>query len=249
MIRTIVDRPKRLFAIGDVHGCFDELSALINFLKEQQSLSQDDLLLFIGDYIDRGPASRQVLDLLISLRAEFPKTVFLKGNHEDMLLGYLGLGGHAGEMYLSNGGFEFFRSYRVAPLAPLSQIIGLLPAAHLEFLRSLDTCVTLAEFVFAHAGIHPEKSLAEQSPQDLIWIRSEFTKAEHTLGATVVFGHTPFEDVMLHLPYKIGIDTGIVYGNKLSCVELVEGELYQVEAGEREVRVYSLQERLGIGPK
>jgi serine/threonine protein phosphatase 1 len=80
-----------------------------------------------------------------------------------------------------------------------------------------------------------------------MWIRSEFTTHEHSLGRTVVFGHTPFEDVLLHMPFKIGIDTGAVYGNKLSCVELVDGLLYQVEAGERDIRVHSLTERLGIG--
>jgi len=244
-IRTISERPKRLFAVGDIHGCLDELNVLLEFLRREQGIGQDDQLIFIGDYIDRGPASKQVLDRLIELKTEHPKTVFLRGNHEDMLLSYLGRGGREGEVYLSNGGFEFFRSYRIQPLSPISEIIAQLPIPHQRFLSELEVGVMLAEFLFVHAGIRPGVPLAEQAVHDLIWIRSAFTTEVHDVGRTVVFGHTPYEDVLIHLPYKIGIDTGLVYGNKLSCVELVDGQLLQVEFGEQDVKVASLKDRLG----
>ena len=248
LVRSIPNTPTRLYAIGDIHGCADEMNALLQFLKGSEGLNENDQVVFIGDYIDRGPASKDVIDQLIELRQSFPKTIFLKGNHEDMLLSFLGLGGHAGQAYLSNGGFEFFRSYQIQPLAEVSEILSQLPEGHKAFFEGLETGVVLAEFLFVHAGIRPARAIAEQNAHDLIWIRSEFTSAPHELGKTVVFGHTPYEDVLIHLPYKIGIDTGLVYGNKLTCVELVEGTLYQVDFGERDVRVSSLKDRLVSPP-
>ena len=111
--------------------------------------------------------------------------------------------------------------------------------------KGLELGVMLAEFVFVHAGINPRVPLEQQSSHDVMWIRGDFTHAPHSVGKTVVFGHTPFEDVLLHLPYKIGIDTGLVFGNRLSVVELVHGQLYQIEQGETKVKSFSLRDRLG----
>lgn len=127
---------------------------------------------------------------------------------------------------------------------PQSELLERLPVEHLEFLKKLELAVCLAEFVFVHAGVSPDRPLEEQDLRDLMWIRADFIHAEHRLGKTVVFGHTPFEDVLLHLPFKIGIDTGLVYGNKLSVVELVHGTLYQVEREGLEVGVHDLSARL-----
>ena len=243
-MRVITDRPKRIFAIGDLHGCLDELNLIITFLKEEQGACSEDLFVFIGDYIDRGKESRQVIEYLLSLQSEWPRTVFIKGNHEDMLLDFLGLGGRCGDVYLSNGGDEFLKSYGLDPALPQSELLERLPVEHLEFLKKLELAVCLAEFVFVHAGVSPDRPLEEQDLRDLMWIRADFIHAEHRLGKTVVFGHTPFEDVLLHLPFKIGIDTGLVYGNKLSVVELVHGTLYQVEREGLEVGVHDLSARL-----
>ena len=92
-----------------------------------------------------------------------------------------------------------------------------------------------------HAGINPTRALEAQDPADLMWIRKDFIQAEHSAGKTVVFGHTAFNDIYLHLPYKIGIDTGIAYGNKLSVVELVHGNAFQIEVGETQVHERSLR--------
>lgn len=242
--RVITDRPRRVFAVGDIHGNINEIRALIEFLKAERGVDQRDQMIFIGDYIDRGPASRQVIDLMLSLKAAWPKTVFLKGNHEDMLLGFLGQGGTCGDVYLQNGGIAFFDSYGIVPQGKLSDILLELPTSHLDFIKGLELGVVLANFVFVHAGIDPARGLNEQLPEDMLWIRKPFINSEHSLGKTVVFGHTAFDQVLLDLPFKIGIDTGIAYGNRLSAVELVEGELYQVELGEPAVKASFLNDLL-----
>jgi serine/threonine protein phosphatase 1 len=247
LVRTIAERPRRIYAFGDIHGCYDELDRVLQFLINQESAGAEDQFIFIGDYIDRGPSSRQVLERLIRFKGEFPKTVFLKGNHEDMLLDFLGLGGSSGEVYLANGGIEFFKSYGIVPEGALSEIRARLPEAHLEFVKNLEHGVSLGEFIFVHAGIDPQIDLSAQKAHTLMWVRAQFIQKEHNLGKTVVFGHTPFEDVMLHLPYKIGIDTGLVYGNRLTVVELVEGGVYQIDRGGEDVYVSSLKDRLDSG--
>lgn len=248
LIRTIAERSRRVFAFGDIHGCFDELERVLQFLFDKQSAGVEDQFVFIGDYIDRGPASRQVIERLLRLKEDVPKTVFLKGNHEDMLLDFLGLGGSSGEVYLANGGAEFFKSYGIVPVGPLSEIRAQLPEDHLEFLTGLEHGVSLGEFLFVHAGIDPQLELSRQKAHTLMWVRAQFIQKEHNIPKTVVFGHTPFEDVMLHMPYKIGIDTGLVYGNRFTIVELVEGDVYQIDRGGDEVYGSSLKGRLDGGP-
>lgn len=239
--RVIESRPRRLFAVGDIHGCVDEIRVLIEFLTTERSLDERDQLVFIGDYIDRGRGSRQVIELMLSLKQKWPHTVFLKGNHEDMLLAFLGFEGQGGEVYLANGGKAFFDSYGIDPGASLSSMRNTLPATHLEFLRALELGVVFGEFLFVHAGVNPNKSLHEQCNEDLLWIRQEFVHSPHNFGKTIVFGHTAFNQVLLDLPYKIGIDTGAIFGNQLSIVELVDGDLYQVSVGESVVRTSSLR--------
>ena len=112
-IRAITERSPRVFAFGDIHGCYAELKTLVDTLKRDHDAGAQDQFIFIGDYIDRGPCSKDVIDFLIRFRAEYPKTVFLRGNHEDMLLDFLGLGGTSGEVYLANGGVDFFKSYGI----------------------------------------------------------------------------------------------------------------------------------------
>ena len=237
LIRRVSARPKRLFVIGDIHGCFDELSTLLDFLEQKEKLDQEDLVIFIGDYIDRGGFSKEVVEKLLSFSRMFPKTVFLKGNHEDMLLGFLGLEGDGGEYYLQNGGKDTLLSYGFVTDMPAEEIAAQFPEEHRAFYQRLDHGVLLGEFLFVHAGVDPGKPLSRQSKRDLLWIRQAFTQNTHELPYTVVFGHTPFEEIFFDPPFKLGIDTGLVYGNKLTCLELVEGLVYQVETRDREVQV------------
>jgi serine/threonine protein phosphatase 1 len=230
----------RLYVVGDIHGCAGELDALVAALP----LARGDTLAFVGDYLDRGPAVRAVIDLLLALRArEGLTTVFLRGNHEDMCLAWLGRGGQWGESWMMNGAPATLASYGVpldldGPLAAAEY----LPPAHLEFLEGLLPWSIADRFLLVHAGIRPGRPLGQQAREDILWIREEFILRPHDLPHTVVFGHTPRREILVDLPYKIGIDTGCVYGGRLTAIELTEGVVYQVARGERQVR------RRALGP-
>ena len=220
----------RLFAVGDIHGCVNELVLLLKALP----IAAGDTVAFVGDYIDRGPDSRAVVDHLLAWTTP-ATTVFLKGNHEDMALAYLGYPGHWGEAWLGNGGVAALRSYGIDSQAPRAEIVARLPAGHLAFFSSLAMTYAWGAYLVVHAGIRPGVPLAAQRSEDLLWIREEFYDHPHDLGATVVFGHTPHRCVTTGLPYRIGIDTGCVYGGALTCVVLPEGHLYQVRLGDTAV--------------
>ena len=223
----------RVFAIGDVHGCASELTALLSGLE----LTTGDTIIFVGDYVDRGPDSRGVVDVMLDVEARSGiDSVFLKGNHEDMLLAYLGRPGHWGEAWLSNGGRHALVSYGLHPEASPAEVVACMPAQHLRFFETLRTSHTLDGWLIVHAGVRPDRKWSEQDEEDLLWIREEFIDRPHGLPQTVVFGHTPQRSVLVDLPYKIGIDTGCVYGGSLTALELSEREVFQVRRGERRVR-------------
>lgn len=225
----------RLFAIGDLHGCPDELDTMLGAIEP----AGGDIVVFVGDYVDRGPSARDVIERLLELSAGACTAIFLKGNHEDMMLSFLGLPGKHGDSFLFNGGAATLDSYGVA-YAELGHAAELLPARHLDFLGELAVSYLHPPYLFVHAGVMPARQLEEQEIEDLLWIRQEFIFNPHQLAHTVVFGHTPMRTVMIDLPYKIGIDTGLVYGNKLTCVEFHEGVIYQVARGSREVKAHSM---------
>jgi serine/threonine protein phosphatase 1 len=220
----------RLFVIGDIHGCATELAAMLKAI----SPAARDVVVFVGDYVDRGPSARDVVQQLIEFRDAPGEKVFLKGNHEDMMLSFLGFPGRYGDCFLLNGGFSTLQSY---DSQDVREAVERIPPAHLEFIRSLRPYELRPPYLFVHAGIRPSRAWEQQDEEDMLWIRQEFILEPHNLGYTVVFGHTPMKAVMLNLPHKIGLDTGLVYGGKLSCIELVEGLLYQISRGSRDVRV------------
>ncbi|HVN29620.1 MAG TPA: metallophosphoesterase family protein, partial [Candidatus Binataceae bacterium] len=204
----------RLFAIGDIHGCPDELASIVKAIGPRA----DDTIVFVGDYVDRGPSARDAVEVVIELQKGPAEVVALKGNHEDMMLSFLGMRGHYGESFLFNGGAMTMDSYGIGE-DRLDEAAAYLPAEHLKFYRNLSLSYLRPPYFFVHAGILPARQLEEQSSEDLLWIRQEFIFKEHEAGAIVVFGHTPMRGVMIDLPYKLGIDTGLVYGGKLTCVE------------------------------
>jgi len=223
----------RDYVVGDIHGCTDELI----YLMEGLPLEPSDRIVFLGDYVDRGPDSKGVVSYLIEAqRKGMPEMIFLKGNHEDMFLSYLGLPGRYGDMFLFNGGGATLASYGVAPKnAGTRDILSLIPGEHLEFFQNLKTFYLMEPYLCVHAGIHPLRPWGEQIEEELLWIRDEFILGTHTLPYTVLFGHTPQRDVLFHLPYKIGLDTGLVYGNRLSCLEVRDKLLYQIGKGRKKM--------------
>lgn len=237
----------RLVCIGDVHGCVEELEVLLADLAPAAA----DRLVFLGDYIDRGAASRATLDLLVDLRARLPRTVFLRGNHEEMLLAYVGLGGDGADVFLRAGGVATLASYdvevrgRSAPSR--DDVLARIPPAHLAFLcEGLVLHHAEGAFLFVHAGVRPGVGLAQQEARDLLWIREEFLSAEHGFPQTVVFGHTPLRDVWFQGRRKIGLDTGCVYGGRLSAIDLTEGVLHQVRRGLRRADRRSVRSELAL---
>jgi len=226
----------RLFAVGDIHGCVDELAAMLRSIAP----ARGDTVVFVGDYVDRGPSANDVIELLLDAENSEAELVFLKGNHEDMMLSFLGYPGHYGESFLFNGGAQTLESYGIGE-AELDEVESRIPATHVEFLKRLGTSYYRPPYFFVHAGIAPLRQLEEQTVEDMLWIRQEFIFHPHQTGATVVFGHTPMRAVMIDPPYKLGIDTGLVYGGKLTCLEFTEGVSYQVARGSRQAKVQSIQ--------
>jgi serine/threonine protein phosphatase 1 len=230
------------FVIGDIHGCSDELRYLIDAL----SVRPNDEIVFLGDYIDRGPDSSGVVSYLIKLKDHLSenKLVFLKGNHEDMLLAYLGVSGQHGNMFLLNGGKSTAQSYGLSADNPSpSQLRAAMPPAHLEFYQTLESYYLTEPYFCVHAGVHPLKTLQEQTDEELLWIRQPFLYSSHMLPYTILFGHTPQHAVLYDLPYKIGLDTGLVYGNMLSCLNTDEKVLYQISRGKKRVTKTSIQKK------
>ena len=225
----------RLFAIGDIHGCPDELGVILKAIAPVAG----DTVVFVGDYVDRGPSARDVIEQALELERGPAECIFLKGNHEDMMMSFLGKPGSYGESFLFNGGVATLDSYGVKE-DDLEDALARLPETHLKFMDRLAVSYLRPPYLFVHAGIMPTRQLEEQQTEDMLWIRQEFIFNPHRIDATVVFGHTPMRGVMIDLPYKLGIDTGLVYGGKLTCIEFNEGVLYQVDRGRSQVKARSI---------
>lgn len=226
---------QRFFVIGDIHGCPEEPAHLIAFLEKEVALSAEDALIFLGDFVDRGPDTKGVIDLMLELKHRYPRTRFLKGNHEDMMLDFLGFGGRQGQAYLQNGGLETIQSYGISIFASPEEMVSSLPEAHFKFLCDLESMLRFDRFIAVHAGLNPLRELTLQNSGDILWIRDEFIANIHPFPYTILFGHTPHREIFLDLPYKIGLDTGLVFGNKLSCLELPSGKLFQIMRGAKQV--------------
>ncbi len=209
-----------LYVIGDIHGCLAPLKRLME--KLDPDLNRDRLL-FVGDYIDRGPDSRGVVDYILGLKARWPadNIICLKGNHEVMFLDFLA--GKDRELFLFNGGLNTLEDYWGNDWDKLPALE--LPLDHARFYRELRPYYTTEDYIFVHGGLKPGVSLEEQVGEDLFWIRGEFIASLEDFGRRVIFGHTPFKQPLV-LPNKIGIDTGLVYGNFLTCLKLPQMDYY-----------------------
>lgn len=212
----------KIFAIGDIHGCFDKLQRLILEIKADPA---NDTLVFIGDYIDRADGGRDVVDYILKLKKTFQNVICLRGNHESMLLRFLD--GVEDDIYLANGGFATLKAYGISRSDTPKVRKKKIPPDHLKFFKTLLPYYETDQFIFVHAGLIPGRELNEQSLYDMQWIRQTFIDSDDDFGKRVVFGHTHFSEPLVE-DNKIGIDTGAVYGGSLTCVELPALKFYQV---------------------
>ena len=231
MERPRLPTGRRVYAVGDIHGRADLLSKLFRRMDDdlKSRPTVDAVQVFLGDYIDRGPNSQQVIDLLIA-RQRGNKVVLLKGNHEDYALQFLSDPTVLSE-WKNMGGLNTVLSYGVTPTRrddPQSQhevatALGhSMPDSHRRFLQGLALSFTCGDFFFAHAGVRPGIALQEQSQHDLLWIREDFLLHEEDFGKVVVHGHTPSREPDIR-PNRINIDTGAYATGRLTCLVL-EGD-------------------------
>lgn len=208
----------RVYAIGDVHGRLDLLRTLIALIDSDNAARgpAETTVIMLGDFIDRGPHSSEVIDYLVSGLPLFAGFRFLKGNHEEAMLKSLTNGGNPRQTgWLRFGGWETLESYGVPESvldhfsgeALAEEICRYVPTAHLDFLHAGEDSVRLGDYLFVHAGIRPGVALDEQRPADLRWIRESFLDDDTYHGAVIVHGHTISETPEFRAN-RIGIDTG-----------------------------------------
>lgn len=213
---------RRIYVIGDIHGCKEKLLTL------RQGIARDlmerpvpgPLLVHLGDYIDQGPDSAGVLDVLTGPPpAPGLRMVHLMGDHERMLVDALAGDRAAATDWLWAGGRDALKSWGIDPDTPREAWEAALPAAHVAFLRGLARSFRDGDYLFVHAGVRPGVALADQTLDDLTTMRQPFLFTEEDLGAIVVHGHSNTPQVAIQRN-RIGIDTGAGMGGKLTCVVL-----------------------------
>ena len=228
----------RAYAIGDIHGRLDLLDRMLEKIETDQAARKParTSIVFLGDLIDRGPQSAGVVERLRNYRPSFAKTVFLMGNHEEVLLRIL-----AGEMdilpdWLRFGGAECARSYGVdradlecrQPAAALRLLRRAIPKEHIKFLSGFADTASFGGYLFVHAGIRPGVPLDRQAGKDLRWIRGPFLEDESDHGRIVVHGHTITEEVD-ERRNRIGLDTGAYWSGVLTAVGLEGNERWYLQ--------------------
>lgn len=231
---------RRVYCIGDIHGRLDLLEELHGMiLKDSTGFDGTKAVVYLGDYIDRGAQSKQVLDLLIDQPLEDFESVHLLGNHEHAMLDFLSNPAGIGAAWLSFGGQETCLSYGIDPghimkNSDLEQLRGnlaeKLPQSHLDLLNSMPLTHIEGSYCFVHAGIRPEESIEDQQAGDLLWIREEFTHSRRRHEYIIVHGHTISMEVE-SLPNRIGIDTGAYQTGMLTALVLEGSEQRLLQTG------------------
>lgn len=223
-----------VYVIGDVHGCFDELCDLMTQIEADiySNPGKSAKIVFLGDLIDRGPASYQVVQLLKDFRPHYAKFVFLKGNHEEVFLDVLKGDATKLQSWFEFGGRECARSYGVRnlgevlinPKGLLKRIQDQVPKDHVEFLDTFKDYFIHGRFLCVHAGIRPGVKLEKQTRDDMLWIRKRFIESKKQYSHIVIHGHTIVDTIEIH-PNRIAIDTGAYSGGALSAVKIENNTL------------------------
>ena len=232
-LRPRVPEGVRIYAIGDIHGRADLLERMLNRIDADLASNpvRIGIQVFLGDYIDRGPASREVLDRLVARNGSC-RSVFLKGNHESYLTGFL-TNPPILEDWHRYGGLETLMSYGITPsinanAATQAQLAAALdqalPESHRQFIGKLKSSFTCGDFFFVHAGVRPGIPLTKQREEDLLWIRQDFLLYEEDFSKIVVHGHTPVPQPDVR-PNRINIDTGAFATGQLTCLILEDDKV------------------------
>lgn len=226
--------------MGDIHGCLERLTALQAAIEQDAKSGPARLVVvYLGDFIDRGENSKGVVDHLLAAPLKGFESVYLKGNHEDFLLKFLDDPGQA-MAWLANGGSQTCHSYGFDPTSPpddaqdllawlREEISRRLPGSHLAFMKSLALSHVEGDYFFCHAGVQPSLPLHEQKEEDLLWIREPFLSSKTNFEKFIVHGHTPTRqpDVRAN---RVGIDTGACYGGKLTAMVIEKDGFRFLEA-------------------
>lgn len=214
-----------VYAVGDVHGHAEELGALLGRIGEDARAAAPPLrplLVFLGDYVDRGPDSPGVIEAILATEAQAAfEVVALKGNHEDALLRFLEDASYA-DAWIDNWGEATLRAYGVDPWGgqtARARFQAAFPAPHRRFLERLALSHTVGDYHFVHAGVRPGVTLEDQAERDLLWIRHEFLSSDAAFGKVVVHGHTPALAPEVRAN-RIGVDTGCYFTGVLTAARL-----------------------------
>jgi len=230
----------RVYAVGDVHGCIDELKQMLDLIEGDlvQHPIKDYRIVFLGDYLDRGPDSKAVVQTLMSLQEQRPEHVIcLLGNHDEKLLLALEPQPTAWlDKYMKYGGIETLTSFgmskrflkdvkagKIDAKTFAKAVRDEMPKIELDYLRSLPRSITIDDYFFVHAGINPERDFDQQDDHDLVWIREPFLSWKDAFSKVVIHGHTRQTQVDVRTN-RINVDTSCVYGHALTTVVLEENK-------------------------
>ncbi len=224
---------RRVYAIGDIHGCLNEFKSLLNLIEQDLNTHPvpEYKIVTLGDYVDRGPDSRGVLDHLILLQKTLP-LICLRGNHDQRMLEFMDIPDEVGASFLTYGGRELLQSYGVEVTSAKSlkmmsqQLKAQVSSSHIKFLDSLELTHQEGDYFFVHAGVKPGIALDKQTPDDLLWIREEFLTHQSPFEKVIVHGHTPRDEVDIQ-PNRINLDTYCFDTGVLSCAVL-EGNVVRL---------------------
>lgn len=230
-----VPADRRVYAIGDIHGCDDLFERLLDKIDtDHRTRPPKDLtLILLGDLVDRGPDSARVVERAMRLAESGRDVRFLTGNHEEVFLLALDGKREALKMFTRIGGRETILSYGISEQTFKStdyeELLVLLreavPATHIAFMRKMENVIPIGDYVFVHAGIRPGIPLAAQQPADLRWIRNEFLSHAGIYEKFVIHGHTITDEVD-HRPNRLGIDTGAYANGRLTAVMLEDDQRF-----------------------
>lgn len=218
---------QRIYAVGDVHGCARELDSLLNAISSDcAATDKDTQLIFLGDLVDRGPASADVMNRLCVGDLPAARHAFLMGNHEEVMLAVYDGDVDRLDGWLRYGGIQTLESYGISREEVFCLGLDLpavmaerIPAEHIEFMRGFADCLQIGDYLFVHAGIRPGVAVEEQSASDLRWMRGEFLDDARDHGLIVVHGHTISSEPDVH-HNRIGVDTGCYKSGTLTALVL-----------------------------